>query len=165
MSILTAIKKQHFGAMKRHESWNYVYYAFDLHGTVIVPNYKTGEIPKEFYPHAKETLQMLSKREDIVMYIYTCSHPHEQEQYVEYFKSLGINFRWVNENPEVETQNNGYGYYEDKPYFNVLFEDKAGFDPNKDWEDVLDYFRCKESLWLRIIVNVKRILKHGFPIL
>ena len=30
-----------------------------------------------------------------------------------------------------------YNFYDDKPYFNVLFEDKAGFDPLDDWEKVI----------------------------
>jgi len=143
MSIVRAIERQHFGALRKHKSWDYTYWAFDIHGTIIVPNYKVGEIPTEFYPHALETLQMLSKRDDIVMYMYTCSHPHEQEQYVELFDALGIHFKWVNENPEVKTSkpNEGYGYYEDKPYFNVLFEDKASFDPHTEWEEVLEYFK------------------------
>jgi len=37
----------------------------------------------------------------------------------------------VNENPEV--LNLKYGCYDKKPYFNVVFEDKAGFDPMTDW--------------------------------
>ena len=129
MGVLRAIRKQHFEALDKYPKWGFTYWAFDLHGTIIKPNYETGNIPKEFYPYAKEVLQMLSKRDDIVMYMYTCSHPHEQEQYVKYFEDEGITFKWVNENPDVPTDNNGYGYYEDKPYFNVLFEDKAGFDP------------------------------------
>jgi hypothetical protein len=44
----------------------------------------------------------------------------------------------INKNPNVE--NNAYGYYRDKPYFNVLFEDKAGFDAEEDWLWVAEYF-------------------------
>jgi hypothetical protein len=162
MGILRAIRKQHFEAMERHKSWDFTYWAFDLHGTIIVPNYKHGDIPREFYPYAKKVLQMLTKRDDICMYIYTCSHPHEQEKYIKYFKDNDINFKWVNENPEVETQNNGYGYYVDKPYFNVLFEDKAGFDPMEDWEDIYDFFKYREMWYGNIWLKIKRLLKNGF---
>jgi hypothetical protein len=162
MGILRAIKQQHFDAISRHSKWAFTYWAFDLHGTIIKPNYTAGSIPTEFYPHAKKVLQMLSKRDDIVMYMYTCSHPHEQEQYVELFKQHDIDFKWVNKNPDVQTDNNGYGYYEEKPYFNVLFEDKAGFDPNEDWEDIWDYFRGRHSFILRTFFKFKRLIKNGF---
>lgn len=145
MSVLRAIQTQHFELLKKRKDWKHVYYAFDLHGTIVKPNYEVGNIPKEFYPYAKEVLQMLSKRSDIIMYIYTCSHPHEQVQYLQYFKEHGIEFKWVNKNPEVLTDNKGYGYYEDKPYFNVLFEDKASFNPNTEWEEVYYYFKTLNS--------------------
>lgn len=161
MGILRAIRQQHFEALEKHPTWGFTYWAFDLHGTIIKPNYETGNIPTEFYPYAKEVLLMLSKRDDVVMYMYTCSHPHEQEQYVKFFEEQGIKFKWVNENPEVPTDNNGYGYYEQKPYFNVLFEDKAGFDPNEDWEDIRDYFRGRNSFILRTFYKLKRLFKNG----
>jgi hypothetical protein len=36
--------------------------------------------------------------------------------------------------------NTTYGYYEDKPYFNALWEDKAGFNAEKDWTSLRKYF-------------------------
>lgn len=135
MSILRAIQINHFDAMEK-KGWDKTYWFFDLHATIIKPNYEYGNIPKEFYPHAKEVLQMLSKLDDVCMAIYTCSHPHEVKQYLEYFEENDIKFAFVNRNPEVETQEGGYGYYEDKPYMNVLFEDKAGFDAETEWEGV-----------------------------
>jgi len=162
MGVLRAIRKQHFEGLEKHPKWGFTYWAFDLHGTVVKPNFDGDNLPKEFYPHAKEVLQMLSKRDDIVMYMYTCSHPHEQDQYIDYFKQFDIDFKWVNENPEVPTDNSGYGYYEDKPYFNVLFEDKAGFDPREDWIDVRDYFRGRNSWFLRNFFKLKRLFKNGF---
>ncbi len=116
--------------------WDKTYWAFDLHGTILVPNYKKGDIPTEFYKDAKEALQMISKVPQICMIMYTCSHPHEITQYFEFFKQHNINFKYVNENPEVPDA--AYGYYQDKFYFNVLFEDKAGFLPARDWPKVKD---------------------------
>lgn len=136
MSIIKSILINHFDLM-RNRGWDKVYYAFDIHGTILKPNYTAGDIPKEFYPMAKETLQFISKRKDIVMFLYTCSHPHEIVEYLEFFKSHEINFQYVNENPEVITEPTGYGCYDKKPYMNVLFEDKAGFDPKSDWDKVL----------------------------
>ena len=132
MGIKKAIKVNHISTMLR-KGWKWTYWAFDLHSTVIKPNYEAGNIPTEFYPLALECLKVISSRPEIRMIMFTCSHPHEQEQYLELFKSKGVNFDFVNKNPEVKTEEGGYGYYKDKPYFNVLFEDKAGFDGEKDW--------------------------------
>ena len=143
--ITRSIEINHFGAIEK-KGWDKTYWFFDLHSTVIKPNYQAGNIPKEFYPHAKEVLQMLSERDDVCMCIYTCSHPHEVEQYVAYFKECGINFEFVNKNPEVKTVEGGYGYYADKPYMNVLFEDKAGFDPDHEWIEVRDFLNEKYGI-------------------
>ena len=123
---------------KEKRGWKKGYFFFDIHGTILKPNYLYGNTPKDFYPYAKETLQFLSKLSDVEMIIYTCSHPHEIQEYVKLFEENGIHFKFINENPEVETQLNGYGCYDKKPYMNVLFEDKAGFDAEIEWKLVLD---------------------------
>lgn len=117
-------------------SWERTYWAVDIHGTMIVPNYKGGDVPNEFYPWAKEVLQRISQREDIVLILFTCSHPNELNQYRSLFTEHNIRFQYINENPEVT--NGAYGCYDQKIYFNVLFEDKAGFDPHEDWKLVHD---------------------------
>ena len=120
--------------LAKERSWEKTYWAFDIHETIIIPNYKYGDIPKEFYPFAKEVMQTISNREDICLIMYTCSHPNEIKEYLKLFEENGIKFEYINRNPEVQSE--GYGYYEDKLYFNVLFEDKTGFDANKDWVNV-----------------------------
>jgi hypothetical protein len=122
----------------KEKNWDKTYWAVDIHGTSIVPNYQGGDIPKEFYPYACETLQLLSSRDDIVLILFTCSYPNEIEEYLDYFRSFNIHFKYSGKNPEVD--NGEYGYFRDKPYFNVLFEDKAGFDPG-EWPAVLNYLK------------------------
>ena len=143
--ILNALERCFSNARKRQ--WDKVYFAIDIHETIIVPNYQYGNIPTEFYPHAKETLQMLTKRKDVELIIFTCSHPEEIEQYQKLFKEHNISFKFINENPEVPTQKNGYGCYDSKFYFNVLFEDKAGFLAEKEWIYVKTFMsNCPELL-------------------
>ena len=119
-----------------------LYYFIDLHSTCIKPDYtaKRGEIPTQFYPMAKEALQLMSQCEDIRLTMYTCSHPHEISKYALFFEEHGINFDWVNENPEVFTVEGAYGNYDKKPYFNAMFEDKAGFNGEEDWKRVYRFF-------------------------
>lgn len=133
-AILWAIKEA-FREMEE-KKWEYVYYYFDIHRTILLPDY--NNTTTDFYPHAKEVLQYLSKRKDIKMSLFTCSYPHEIERYQRFFKENEINFVYENKNPEVG--NTKYGYYQDKPYFNVLFEDKAGFRADRDWIVLKHYF-------------------------
>lgn len=114
--------------------WKKTYWAFDIHGTLLRPNYRKDEISTEFYPHVIETMQLISTRKDIVKILYTCSYPHEITQYLKHFADHGIHFDYINCNPEVA--DGGYGYYKDKFYFNVLMDDKAGFDGELDWIEV-----------------------------
>lgn len=144
MSIVRSILINHYEHMVKR-NWDKTYWAFDIHGTILKPNYEYGNIPKEFYPFAKETLQLVSKMEDVVMILYTCSHPHEIEQYIEYFEENDIHFDYINENPEIPTNLEGYGNYDKKPYMNVLFEDKAGFDGDNDWYSVLQLLMTRNG--------------------
>ena len=132
--ILEAIDK----AFRRTKSkgWEYSYWAFDIHETILKPNWKVEVLPTEFYSYAKETLKLVSDRKDIKMILYTCSRPEEIEKYLTLFEANGIHFDFVNKNPDVV--NEGFGFYDDKPYFNVLFEDKAGFNAKQDWKPVYD---------------------------
>jgi hypothetical protein len=131
--IVRTIHSQFEIAKKR--GWDRTYWAIDLHGTVIKPNYRDDELPTEYYPGALEAMQLLTVRSDIRVIMYTCSWPKEIERYLEKFGNDDIRFDYVNANPEVKSE--GYGHYENKPYFNVLLDDKAGFDPDLHWTDIL----------------------------
>lgn len=101
-------------------------------------------MPTEWYKHAVEVMQILSKRDDISLILFTCSHPSEIEKYIEYFNSYNIKFDYINENPEVKTDTQGYGNYDKKFYMNILFDDKAGFDPHTDWLYILNELNNSE---------------------
>ena len=135
--IVQAIKKAF--ETKRKFNWEKTYWAFDVHETMLKPNWDAEHIPTEYYPDAKEALKLLSQREDIVMFLYTCSHPRDTDQYMKFFEKDGILFDYVNENPEIP--NSALGYYDKKPYFNVLLDDKAGFDPLIEWPQILKWVK------------------------
>ena len=87
MSVLNSIKTNHFAyrekkGAKLNDGYK-MYWFFDIHGTILKPNYQAGNTPKEYYPHAEETLQLLSTINDITMILYTCSHPHEIQEYID----------------------------------------------------------------------------------
>lgn len=134
MVIVQAILTQYEVARARR--WDRTYWAVDLHGTLIRPNYRDDELSTDFYAHAVETMRLLTRRSDVILIMYTCSWPREVRRYIEKFQTNGICFDFVNKNPEVKSE--GYGDYREKPYFNVLLDDKAGFDPELHWEEILD---------------------------
>ena len=125
----------------KEKNWDNIYVAVDIHDTIVKGNYTTKDIPKEFYPIAKETLQLLSNKKEIKLILYTCSHPEEIKLYLEFFNQHNITFDFVNENTDVMTDLQGYGNYDKKPYFNVLLDDKAGFNPYEDWITIYNHIK------------------------
>lgn len=131
--ITRAIEKSFNKA--KEKKWDRTFWAVDIHDTLMPGNYNEPGIPTEWYPFAKEAMQEISKRKDVDLILYTCSWPKEIKEYLDMFEKEGIYFKYVNNNLDVG--NNDYGYYNHKPYFNVLFEDKSGFCPS-EWEDVIN---------------------------
>lgn len=143
-AIIEALQRNWLKAKKK--KWDCIYIGVDIHDTIVYGNYDNTNIPTKFTPHAKETLQFLSNRKDIVLFLYTCSHQHEIEKYKTFFAENGIKFQSVNKNPAV--QSNDLGCYDDKPYFNLLLDDKAGFNCEMDWYNIYQWFiRTKEILY------------------
>lgn len=125
------------------------YWAIDLHGTIIKPNYQDVWAPAEYYPYAKKTLQLLTKRPDIKMILWTSSFPSEIQVYLEKFKADEIEFDAVNENPGISSKNGNFGHYDKKFYCNAMFDDKAGFDPEVEWEQIYNYLiECENKKYL-----------------
>lgn len=114
----------------KEKKWDCIYFAVDAHGTFIKSTYKQD---KEFayYPGAEETLKLISQRDDIKLILWTCSHPAYIESLFEDCVGRHIYFDYINENPEVET--NELSNFEQKFYFDVVLDDKGGFDPETDW--------------------------------
>ena len=122
----------------KERKWNKTFWAVDIHDTILKGNYDENNLPTEWFPLAKEACKMMSDRSDIELILYTCSWPEEIKKYLVFFEESGIHFKFANSNGDVP--NSGLGHYNNKPYFNVLFEDKAGFHPD-DWEIVIDLLK------------------------
>jgi hypothetical protein len=137
-NIIKSIERE-VAKMESNPDWDWIYVFLDLHGTVIKPNFVQGNTDVNYYPLALETLRLMSQTDELRLIIYTSSHPDEIEGYAKQFEADGVKIWYVNENPEVP--NHGYGFYDKKPYFNILFEDKAGFFGETDWGPVHEYFK------------------------
>ena len=135
--------------MFRHsfeKEWYETYWAFDVHGVILKPNYRKDNFHAEFYPWAKETMQLLSKRPDIILIMFTSSYPSEIEYYTKVFEENDIHFKYINENPDIDSSKGNFGFYDKKFYFNVLFEDKSGFNPETEWEKVYELLKWYDDI-------------------
>lgn len=121
----------------KRKGWDRLYVAVDLHETCLKPTWQK-DLSKDFYPYAKEVLQILSERKDICLILWSCSLPEVNKQYSDFFKENGIIFDYINEN--LECKSTEYADFETKLYFSVGLDDKFGFDPDEDWEILQKYF-------------------------
>ena len=139
-SLLKWIKKMFLHAESKE--WYETYFLFDLHGVISRPDYRKTIKEIDYYPYAKETLQYISiNRPDVIMILFTSSYPDEIKKYMDTFEKDGIKFKYVNENPEISDATGCFGYYYQKPYYNVLFEDKSGFSSFEDWRYIYKYLK------------------------
>ncbi|MFT4282914.1 MAG: NIF family HAD-type phosphatase [Candidatus Woesearchaeota archaeon] len=125
-NILRALK------LKKKKNWDFIYVAIDLHGTII-PEREANEENFEMFPKAKKVLQELSKKEYIKLILFTASTKEYIKKFLDKIKDEEIKFDYINENPEaLETTRESF-CADSKLYYNVLLDDRAGFEP-KDWE-------------------------------
>lgn len=141
MSLINHIDKVF--KLKREKGWKYIYIVVDVHGTILKPSHSTAESLFEFYPYAIETLQKLSKRDDICLIMHTSSYEDKITRYDEVFADLGIKFKYINFNPEVK--NNDFACFSDKFFLDIGIDDKYGFDANVEWKEILDYLEKMEK--------------------
>jgi hypothetical protein len=107
------------------------YFCIDLHDVVIEGKHNRLNVGASFFPGAVDVLRQLSFREDIVLILWTSSHGDALDGMKKKFQENGIEFRYTNENPEC---NSGHLCdFSQKFYFDILLDDKAGFEGAKDW--------------------------------
>jgi len=150
LAIDTAFKK----AVER--KWDCTYWFVDIHDTVLEADYRKG-VSKTFVPMAEKVLQQLSDRPDIVLILWTCSWPEEIKGYLEFFREHGIEFQHANENPNVKSVEGRYGCFDQKPYADVVLDDKSGFDWQDDWDSVREALRANPVLPGAVV----RYCQHG----
>jgi len=127
----------------KERDWDTLYYFIDFHETISYPGDE-----HRFYPWAMEVLRYLTTKKEIKLVLWTCSHNDIIEIMVTWMKEHNIHFDYINENPECENTLNGN--FRDKPYYNVLLDDKAGFVGDTHWEvvkDELEKYYGEEIKW------------------
>lgn len=140
MSIVRAIHRAYKTAVDRN--WDTIYWAIDLHGVCFGSTYERGHY-RFLNDDVKKGLQSITSRKENKIILWSSCHPEEQTAIVQFFKDNGIDVAYFNKNPEVP--NTETGCFDSKFYFSILLDDKAGFDPDKDWGEINWFFRCDIS--------------------
>jgi hypothetical protein len=132
------IEKSFEGAFKRMKdrNWEKIYVLVDIHDTILKACYHNEET-HEWFPYAKEALDIMSHAQQISLILWTSTHNNVIKEYVDFFKKNGITFDMVNINHE--TKNTDLSCFDDKTYFNVGIDDKFGFEAETDWEILYNY--------------------------
>lgn len=119
-------------------NWDSIYVLVDVHGVMMEPNYKG--ISTIIYPQCLEPLRMLSKDKHVKLIMWTCSNADHLDLYWQMFRDQDVVFDYINKNPEVAFKDS-IGDYSVKLYANVIMDDKAGFEPESDWAELLEYLQ------------------------
>lgn len=121
---------------KKRKNWEKLYWAIDLHDVVIQGKYNKFNDGAEIFPYAREFFAWAKSRTDMVLILWTSSHKDAQQNILDKLAKEGITFNYVDENPEVPTTE--LCDFARKFYFNVLLDDKAGFEGETDWKLIID---------------------------
>ena len=133
MSIVKSLVENYYYMKQR--GWNKLYFAIDLHGTIIKPGRNNKEMT--VYPEAERGLLFLNSIPYITMILFTSTHKRNLMEFYNWCLNKGIYFPYINENPECEKETLS-GDYTKKFYYNVLIDDRAGFDYTTDWDIVIE---------------------------
>ena len=127
---------------KREKCWEKIYVVVDIHDTILRACYESEET-FDFYPYAREALQLMTSRDDICLILWSGCYEEQMAVYRSRFAEEGIRFDYANENPEVKKTS--FQNFEQKLYFNVGIDDRFGFEPETDWVSVIEAISIKEN--------------------
>jgi hypothetical protein len=112
--------------------WDSIYIVIDNHGVLCESTYSDEIIPIEA---SYAPLRIMEEHFPMIKKIIWSSTSEPQlSNIIARFTDHGVSFVAINENPEVSGDN-----FKGKLYFNILLDDKAGFDPDVDWADIEKY--------------------------
>ena len=134
MNIIKAIDK---AIEKRKErGYDYLYWCIDIHGVILEPTYKLNNDGANFYEMGIKTLKLISSFPVNKIILWSSSHETPFNKVVEDLKNLGVRVDYVNECPSTALCD-----FSKKFYVDLILDDKAGFDPDNDWEIIYNFLK------------------------
>ena len=138
MRLISYIEKVFNGL--NNGSFKCIYIMVDVHNTILKSTFDKKET-FEYFPYAKETLQLLSEKENIKLIMWTSSYDEKIQMYLKHFEENGIIFNFVNENKEYG--NVSFACFDTKFYYDIGIDDKFGFDAEHDWKEIYTFLTKK----------------------
>lgn len=137
-SIKTLFEKAWADAATK--GYDHVVIAVDLHGTMVdskvfnaAPGNIEMKVQSSIFRSAVTALKLLSEHPSVTMFIYSGTKRRKLEQVLEELMSrYGIE---IDIDYSSDTQYSIQSF-KNKPYFGILLDDKAGFDPDTDWDEI-----------------------------
>lgn len=117
----------------KEKNWEYVVFLIDIHDTIFKATY-TDDEKFEYLGKAKEALQLMSKRPDIKIILW--SSTFNQIKYILQLYKDNIIIDAFNKNVQG-IENTDIACFDQKPFFSVGIDNAFGFDPETDWEEVI----------------------------
>lgn len=126
------------------KGWKKLFWAIDLHGTIIPPSHNFQD-KKEFLgigpdvTYCEAALIEISQRNDQCIILWTATDTSRiWNDIVPWLDWHSIKVKYHNENPECQSE--AYARFTGKFYFDILIDDKAGFDVSW-WKSIYEEVR------------------------
>lgn len=133
MNTETIIRTHKRFKEKGYANW---YWAIDVHDVIFKGNYKRDS-DLTWVPNAKRALKIMATIPEIKVILWTSSHEDEIKRIVNKIETeTGLKIFSVNGNPDF-SKDDLCNFY-DKFCFDILLDDKAGFNYYNGWEQVIE---------------------------
>ncbi len=128
-----------------NKGYDHVVIAIDLHGTIIdtkifntTPGSFEDKVRASILRPAITALQKLSVHPSISMFIYSGTRKCHLRKLIDILRDqyrINIDLEYSS-NIQHASQS-----FKRKPYYSILLDDKAGFDPDVDWDEINSFTR------------------------
>ena len=123
-----------------HRKYDTTYWCIDIHDTLVPSTYTyPNNYDLTLYPYMIEAMKILSSMPDQRLILWSCTTTEKIRELLEALLKHEIYISYFNENPECKS--NDISCFDDKFYFDILLDDKAGFDPWKEWKLIYSHMK------------------------
>jgi hypothetical protein len=129
--------------LKEENNWEFVYIVIDLHDTMVYgrchPKYVKGQFG--FFKDALPVLRYLTNRKDVKLILYSSSSYSHIEEFRKFAFNHEVEFDFVNCNTDEDCKlKSDTADFTSKFYYNVILDDRGGFEGDTDWTLIKNYF-------------------------
>ena len=123
--------------------WDTIYWAIDLHGVCLKSNYEQGGYAW-VNEKAVEALKLISSLPESKIILWSSVYKREMFSILDFFYDEGIKIYGFNAN--LHEGNTRVSCFDQKFYFSILLDDKAGFDPDEDWDVIIEFLKGRQNV-------------------